>query len=71
MGVVFRARQTSLDREVALKLVRPELLYFRGSRGRFRREVEAIAQLQHSGIIAIHTVGEESGLPYFAMELLG
>ncbi len=71
MGVVFRARQTSLDRIVALKLIRTEHLYFRGSRERFRREVEAIAQLQHSGIISIHTVGEEAGLPFFAMELLG
>lgn len=70
MGVVYRARQTSLGREVALKLIRPEHLYFEGARERFRREVEATARLQHPGIVPIHTVGEERGVPYFAMELV-
>jgi len=70
MGVVYRARQISLGREVALKLIRPEHLYFEGARERFRREVEATARLQHPGIVPIHTVGEERGIPYFAMELV-
>ena len=70
MGVVFRARQTSLDRDVAVKLIRPDHAYLSSSRERFRREVEAVAQLRHPGIISIHTVGEEAGLPFFAMELL-
>lgn len=70
MGVVYRARQTSLGREVALKLIRPEHMYFEGARERFRREVEATARLQHPGIVPIHTVGEERGVPYFAMELV-
>ena len=70
MGVVYRARQRSLGREVALKLIRPEHLFFSGARDRFRREVEAVAQLQHPGIVAIYTVDEEEGLPFFAMELL-
>ena len=68
MGVVFRAEQTSLKREVALKLIRPEQLYFAGSRERFRREVDAVARLQHSGIVPIFAVGEERGIPFFAME---
>jgi eukaryotic-like serine/threonine-protein kinase len=68
MGVVYRAEQLSLGREVALKLIRPELLYFEQSRARFRREVEAVAQLKHPGIVPVYTVGEENGLPYFAME---
>lgn len=70
MGVVYRARQVSLGREVALKLIRPEHLYFDGARERFRREVEATARLQHPGIVPVYTVGEERGVPFFAMELV-
>jgi formylglycine-generating enzyme required for sulfatase activity len=70
MGVVWEAEQVSLGRLVALKLVRPDHLWFAGARERFRREVEAVARLQHPGIVPVHTVGEEQGVPYFAMELL-
>ncbi len=68
MGIVFLAEQISLRRRVALKLVRPGHLLFDGARERFRREVEAIARLQHPGIVPIHLVGEERGVPFFAME---
>ncbi|MCK5942268.1 MAG: hypothetical protein KAI24_09895, partial [Planctomycetes bacterium] len=68
MGVVYLAEQEDLARPVALKLIRPEHLFFPGSRERFRREVEAVARLQHVGIAQIHTVGEERGLPFYAME---
>ncbi len=68
MGVVYRAQQLSLGREVALKLVRPEQLLFPGQRERFRREVAVIASLAHPGIVPIYAVGEELGTPYFAME---
>jgi serine/threonine protein kinase len=68
MGVVYLAFEEKLGREVALKLIRPDQLYFPGARERFRREVEAIARLAHPGIVTIHTVGEETGIPYFAME---
>jgi len=70
MGVVYLAEQERLGRKVALKLIRPEQLYFPGARERFRREVETIARLQHPGIIPIHTVGEEGDIPYFAMECI-
>lgn len=70
MGVVYRARQGSLGREVALKVLRPELLFFPGNRRRFRREIEAVARLAHPGIVPIYSVGEEGSLPYFAMELV-
>ena len=70
MGVVYRAEQVSLGREVALKLVRPDHLHFGGVRQRFQREVEVVAGLHHPGIVAVHAVGEEAGLPYFAMELV-
>ncbi|MBL8860277.1 MAG: protein kinase [Planctomycetes bacterium] len=68
MGVVYLAEQKSLGRRVALKLIRPEHLYFPGSRERFKREVEAVARLQHPSIAPVYTVGDERGLPYFAME---
>lgn len=68
MGVVYLARQQSLQRTVALKLIRPEHLYFPGARERFQREVSAVARLSHPGIVAIHSVGEERSIPYFAME---
>ncbi len=70
MGVVYLARQESLGREVALKLIRPDHLYFPGARQRFRREVEAVSRLRHPGIVPVHLVGEERGIPYFAMEWL-
>lgn len=70
MGVVYRAEQCSLKREVALKLIRPEQFYFPGARERFRREAEAIARLRHPGIVPIYASGEENGVPYFAMELV-
>ncbi len=70
MGVVYRARQLALGREVALKVVRPDQLHFGGARERFQREVETVAALRHPGIVAVHTVGEEDGVPFFAMELV-
>lgn len=70
MGVVLLAEQPRLGRRVALKMVRPEQLFFRGARERFQREVEAIARLSHPGIVSIYTVGEAAGAPYFAMELV-
>ena len=68
MGVVYLARDEALGREVALKLVRPDLLLFGNARERFRREIEAIARLRHPAILAVYSAGEEGGIPYFAME---
>ena len=68
MGVVYRAEQVSLGREVALKLVRPEQLYFTGALQRFEHEVATVAALAHPGIVPVYAVGEESGVPFFAME---
>jgi len=70
MGVVYEALQEKLGRTVALKLIRPEHLYFPRARERFRRETEAVARLQHPAIVSIYTVGEERGIPFFAMELV-
>src|SRR5262249_42399555 len=46
-------------------------LYFPRARERFQRETEAVARLQHPGIVPIYAVGDEGGVPYFAMELVG
>ncbi|MBX3464288.1 MAG: serine/threonine protein kinase [Planctomycetes bacterium] len=70
MGVVYEAEQESLGRRVAIKVVRPELLYFEGARERFRREIEAIARLSHPAIVPVLASGEQDGLPWYAMDLL-
>jgi hypothetical protein len=70
MGVVYRAEQISLARTVALKLVRPELSCFPGARERFQREVLTVSRMSHPGIAPVFTVGEEAGVPFFAMELV-
>ena len=70
MGVVFAARQESLQREVALKLIHPDQMYFPGARERFQREVLAVARLRHPGIVPVYTFGEHEGIPYYAMERL-
>ncbi len=68
MGVVYLAEQPSLGRRVALKVLRPEQLYFSGSRERFRREIDAVARLSHPGIVQVYAGGEAQGLPYYCME---
>jgi serine/threonine protein kinase/tetratricopeptide (TPR) repeat protein len=68
MGVVFLAEQISLGRRVALKVVRHEQLLDRTARARFAREVETVARLAHPGVVPVYAVGEEGGLPFFAME---
>ncbi len=70
MGTVYRAMQTSLGREVALKVVRGDQLHMPSALSRFRREVEAVARLRAPGIVPIHAVGEQDGVPWYAMELL-
>lgn len=70
MGVVYLAVQEPLGREVALKLVRPDLLFFEEARLRFYREIEIISQLQHPGIVPVYLSGTEAGIPYYAMEFL-
>ncbi|MEM7202845.1 MAG: serine/threonine-protein kinase [Planctomycetota bacterium] len=70
MGAVYRAKQGGLGRDVALKLIRPDQLYFPQARERFRREVDAVARLRVPGVVPIHAVGQENGVPYYAMELV-
>ncbi len=70
MGVVYRASQESLGRVVALKVLRPEHLWFAGARDRFRREAEAVAQLAHPAIVPLYSFGEADGVPFLAMEFV-
>lgn len=68
MGVVYRARQTRLNRIVAVKLLLPGVLADEATRRRFQQEAEAVAQLQHPGIVPVYEAGECRGQPWFAME---
>lgn len=68
MGIVYRAWNSKLGREVAIKVVHPRLVHLTGKRLRFQREVEAIARLSHPNIVPVLEVGETEGIPWFAME---
>ena len=67
MGVVVKAKDQSLDRIVAIKMLAPHLAMFETSRLRFQREAKAAAAVQHDGIISIHVVSSHNGVPYFVM----
>lgn len=70
MGVVYRAHQISLDREVALKMILPGRLSEPEHVERFQQEAEAAAQLDHPGIISIYEIGKFAEQPFFCMQLV-
>ncbi|MGH7753497.1 MAG: protein kinase domain-containing protein, partial [Gemmatimonadales bacterium] len=70
MGEVFRAWDTLLEREVALKLVRTDLPAGSRARERILREARMAATLSHPNICVVHDVGELEGRPFVTMELL-
>ncbi len=70
MGSVFKARQKSLHRTVALKIIRPEVNAKPGFADRFVREARALAQMSHPNIVTVHDFGQVDGLYYLVMEYI-
>ncbi len=70
MGVVYRARQVSLGREVAVKVLPAETVRQGNVAERFEAEARSMARLSHPAIASVYLVGEEEGSPFFAMQLL-
>ena len=70
MGVVFEARQLSLDRRVAVKLLASSLVSNAARRAQFEREARLVATLRHPGIVKVIAAGQSAGTCYYAMELI-
>ncbi|HEX6962138.1 MAG TPA: protein kinase [Lacipirellula sp.] len=70
MGVVYEARQLSLNRQVALKVLPFAAMLDERQIARFRTEAQAAAQLHHPNIVPVHAVGQERGVHYFAMQFI-
>lgn len=70
MGVVYRARQASLDRDVAVKLLSAGPWASRDFIGRFQREAQSAARMQHPNIVAIHEIGAHEEMNFFSMRLV-
>lgn len=70
MGVVFEARQLSLDRRVAVKLLASSLVSNAARRAQFDREARLVATLRHPGIVKVIAAGQSAGICYYAMELI-
>lgn len=70
MGAVYKARQKSLDRLVAVKILPPEVNADASFTERFMREARALAQLSHPNIVGVHEFGQAEGLHYFVMEFV-
>ena len=70
MGVVYEARQVSLNRQVALKVLGGGLGLTPKAVQRFRREAEAAAKLHHTNIVPVYATGEQDGTHFYAMELI-
>src|SRR5262244_1311969 len=69
MGTVYRAWQSGMERQVAIKILRPELVRDPKTVARFDREARSVARLQHPNIVTCFTVGTTpEGLPFLAME---
>ena len=70
MGEVYRARDTRLGREVAVKVIHPRLSGETEQLRRFEQEARAVSQLEHPNIVVVHDIGSHEGCPYIVSELL-
>ena len=70
MGTVYRARDTRLERDVAIKVINAEIAADADRIARFRREATILAALNHPGIVVIHDTGQENGQNYLVTELV-
>src|SRR5262245_59545521 len=70
MGIIFRAYDTRLHREVAIKVLPAELATNAGALKRFEREAQALAALAHPNILTIHDIGTDQDVSFLVMELL-
>lgn len=68
MGAVYLARQRSLDRDVAIKIIKPSAAEDGGFAERFAREARALARLSHHNIVTVHDFGDVENMFYFVME---
>src|SRR5271165_533544 len=70
MGEVYRATDTKLGRDVALKVLPAEMAQDAERLGRFRREAKSLAQLDHPNIVTIYSVEESDGIHFMTMQLV-
>ncbi len=71
MATVYQAYDSSLERDVALKVLPPEFLHEESFARRFRQEARVIARLEHPNIVPIYASGIDQGIPWMSMRLLG
>jgi serine/threonine protein kinase len=70
MATVYRAHDPSSNREVAIKVLPPEMLHNLVTRARFKRELKLVASLEHPAIVPVYDVGEDSDQPFFVMRYM-
>src|SRR5829696_5905822 len=70
MGAVYLGRDKTLDRPVAIKVIKPDVAASDLTRDRFLQEARSVAKLRHPNIVSVYSAGESNGLLYFAMELV-
>src|SRR5687768_7581669 len=70
MGVVYRARQLDLDRDVAVKVIAPELVEDPQIRKRFLKEVRAAGAVEHPNVVPVHGAGDAEGRAYLVMRYI-
>src|SRR5215208_6905889 len=70
MGAVYLGRDKTLDRPVAIKVIKPDVAASDLIRDRFLQEARSVAKLRHPNIVSVYSAGESQGMLWFAMELV-